>query len=89
VGWLRRKQIKKYSILPFNSWLALPKMLKALVQSMIRRHPNSLCPEGRIHCRTCGYKWGLLKVRKGKEEQGVAQMESGGQKRVLFFPRYF
>jgi hypothetical protein len=36
---------------------------------------------GRIHHRTPGYKWSLLKVRKGKykKEYGGAQTESGGQ----------
>jgi hypothetical protein len=37
-------------------------VLRALVQSVIRRLPNSLCPVGRIHCRMHGCKWSLLKV---------------------------
>jgi hypothetical protein len=41
-------------------------VLMALVQSVIRRLPNSLCPMGRIHGRTHGCKWSLLKVREGK-----------------------
>jgi hypothetical protein len=41
-------------------------MLMLLVQSMIRRLPNSLCPTGSIHHRTHGCKWSSLKVRKGK-----------------------
>jgi hypothetical protein len=62
-----------------------------LVWYVIRRLPNSLYPTGRIHRRTCGCKWSLLKVRKGKyrAEHDVAQVKSGGQDIVLFFLRYF
>jgi hypothetical protein len=38
----------------------------ALVQSVIRRLTNSLFPPGRIHGRTRGHKWNLLKVREEK-----------------------
>jgi hypothetical protein len=41
----------------------------ALVQSVIRRLPNSLYPVGRIHYRTHGHRWSLLKVRKEKYRQ--------------------
>jgi hypothetical protein len=63
-------------------------MLTALVQSVIRRLPNSLCPAGRIHRRTRGHKWSLLKVREGKYkgEHGEVQVGSGGgEKELLFF----
>jgi hypothetical protein len=41
-----------------------------------------LCvPQGRIHGRTCGYKWSLLKVREAKYKR-----EHGG---VLLFSRCF
>jgi hypothetical protein len=43
-----------------------------LVQSVIRRLPNSLCPSGRTHGRTHGWKWSLLKVREG------SMMDAGG-----------
>jgi hypothetical protein len=33
--------------------------------SVIKRLPNSLYPAGRIHGKTCGCKWSLLKVREG------------------------
>jgi hypothetical protein len=50
-----------------------------LVQSVIRRLPDSLCPSGRIHGRTHGYKWSLLKARKGKYKgkHSKAQVEAG------------
>jgi hypothetical protein len=41
-------------------------VLMPLVQSVIRRLPNSLCPTGRVHRRTRGCKWSLLKVRREK-----------------------
>jgi hypothetical protein len=28
-------------------------------------------PHGRIHGRTCGYKWSLLKVREGKYKESM------------------
>jgi hypothetical protein len=43
------------------------------VESMIRGLPNSLGPWGRIHGRTQGCKWSLLKVREEKYK-----MEHGG-----------
>jgi hypothetical protein len=49
-------------------------MLLAVVESVIRRLFQILCALcGRIHGRTCGYKWSLLKVReeKGKREHDV------------------
>jgi hypothetical protein len=41
---------------------------------------------GRIHGRTCGRKWSLLKVRGGnyKREHDGAQLESGGREDVCF-----
>jgi hypothetical protein len=58
----------------------LDKVITALVQSVIRRFPNSLCPAGRIYHRMHGCKWSLLKVRKGKYkgEHGGVQVESEG-----------
>jgi hypothetical protein len=41
-------------------------MLVVLVQSVIRRFPNSFCPVGKIRDRTHGCKGRLLKVREGK-----------------------
>jgi hypothetical protein len=58
-------------------------LLVVLVQSVIRRFPILCVQCGRIHDRTCGYKWSLLKVREGKykgEPSGV-QVEPGGQER--------
>jgi hypothetical protein len=57
----------------------------------MRKLPNSLCLTGRIHSRTYGCKWSLLKVRKGKYkgEHVVAQMESGDWERELLFLWYF
>jgi hypothetical protein len=40
-------------------------LLMALVQSVIRL-PNS-CPRGRIHGRTCGCKWSLLKGKQNSK----------------------
>jgi hypothetical protein len=47
--------------------------------------------KGKIHGRTHGCKWSLLKVREGKykREQGGAQVESGGGESMLLFSRYF
>jgi hypothetical protein len=62
----------------------------ALVQSVIRRLPNPLCPVGRIHHRTHGCKGSLLKVREEITEGsmvgagGVCQQREYGS---LF--RYF
>jgi hypothetical protein len=42
----------------------------ALVQSLIRRLPNSLSHVEESIARTCGYKWSLLKVREGKYKGG-------------------
>jgi hypothetical protein len=55
-------------------------VLMMLVESVIRRLQNSLCLKGRIHRRTHGCKWNLLKVRKVKykREHSEAQVESGG-----------
>jgi hypothetical protein len=46
---------------------------------------------GRIHFRTHGCKWNLLKVRKGKykEEHGGTQVESGDQESWLLLIRCF
>jgi hypothetical protein len=57
-----------------------------LVQSVIRRLPDSLYPMGRIHHKTHEYKWSLLKVRKGqyKGEHAGAQVESGDRARFSF-----
>jgi hypothetical protein len=46
-------------------------LLMVLVESVIRRLPNSFSPVT-IHGRTHEYKWSLLKVREGnyKAEQG-------------------
>jgi hypothetical protein len=38
--------------------------VSGMVQSVIRRLPNSLCPVGRIHGKTCGCKWSLLKLKE-------------------------
>jgi hypothetical protein len=66
-------------------------MLMVLVQAVVRRLPDSLCPIGRIHSRTCGGKGGLLKARKGKckgEQVGTGgvcwQRGSGFPSQVLF-----
>jgi hypothetical protein len=58
-------------------------ILTALVQSVIRRLPNSFCPSGRIHGRTHGCKWSLLKIRNGKYKgkHGGAQVGSGCRER--------
>jgi hypothetical protein len=66
-------------------------MLMVLVQSMIRRLPNFVCPKGRIHHRTYGCKWSLLEVSRGKYkgEHGGAQVESEGQESRLLFFRCF
>jgi hypothetical protein len=42
---------------------------------------------GRIHGRTHGYKWSLLKIREGKYkgEHGGAQVESGGREHASPF----
>jgi hypothetical protein len=45
-------------------------VLMALVLSVIRKLPNSLCL-GRIHGRTCGCNGSLLKVREGKYKGGM------------------
>jgi uncharacterized protein (DUF849 family) len=61
-----------------------------LVQSMIRSLPNSLWPMGRMHGRTHGCKWSLLKVREGNAKGSMvgAQVESGGLEHVLLFSRF-
>jgi hypothetical protein len=43
-----------------------------------------LCPTERIHGRTRGCKWSLLKVRDGKykREHAGTQVESGGRESV-------
>jgi hypothetical protein len=50
------------------------------VQSVIRDFQILCVSPGRIHGRTRGYKWSLLKVGKGKYkgEHGGGQEESGG-----------
>jgi hypothetical protein len=53
------------------------------VESVIKRLPNSLefpnsFLQGRIHGRTCGYKWSLLKGRYKREHDG-AQVALGGR----------
>jgi hypothetical protein len=48
-------------------------LLMALVQSVIRRFEDFqiLCvPRGRIHGRTHGYEWSLLKVREEEKYKG-------------------
>jgi hypothetical protein len=48
--------------------------------SLLSEDFQILCaPPGRIHGKTRGYKWSLLKVReeKYKREHGEAQVESG------------
>jgi hypothetical protein len=84
------KSINRALYLLTLSWL-LQKMLTALVQSVIRRFPNSLYPRGRIHGRTHGYKGSLLNVRKGKYkgEHGGAQVESASQEGVFLLFRCF
>jgi hypothetical protein len=66
-------------------------MLMALVQSVIRRIPNSSIPPERIHGRTCGYKESLLKVRekKYKVKHDGAQVEAGNQESVFLPLRCF
>jgi hypothetical protein len=90
--WLRRKQINKCSIYSLSpGWLSY-KCCQLMVESVIRRLPNCLCPTGRIHHRTHVMgKWSLLKIRKGKYKRdgGGAQVESGDQKSVLLFFRCF
>jgi hypothetical protein len=50
------------------------------MQSVIRRLPNSLRLWGRIHGRTRGCKWSLLKDREGKYKGNIVeQVDSGGQ----------
>jgi hypothetical protein len=57
--------------------------LMAPIESVIRRHPDSLCLVGRIHCRTHGCKGSLLKVREEKYKgehgghRGVCQQREG------------
>jgi hypothetical protein len=65
-------------------------LLKVLVQSVIR-FPNSLYPWGRLHGRTRGCKWSLLKGKEGKYkgDHGEAQVEPGGWESVHLFSRCF
>jgi hypothetical protein len=59
----------------------------ALVQSVIRRLPNSLYPTRKNSLQDInGYKWSLLKVRKGKckGEHGETQVESAGVESMFF-----
>jgi hypothetical protein len=55
-------------------------VLVALGQSVIRTLPDSLYPTGQSPDRTRGYKWSLLKVRKGKHkwEHFGNRVESSG-----------
>jgi hypothetical protein len=66
-------------------------VVNGTVQFVIRRLPNSLCSIGRIHPRTHGCKWSLLKVRerKYKREQGEVQVDSKDRKSVFLFPSCF
>jgi hypothetical protein len=43
-------------------------LLVEVVESLIRRLPNSCFALERIHGRTHGYKESLIKVRKGKSK---------------------
>jgi hypothetical protein len=42
------------------------KVLVVVVESVIRRLPNSLCPTRNNSWQDRWYKWSLLKVREGK-----------------------
>jgi hypothetical protein len=45
--------------------------LRVLVQSVVKKLSNSLCPTGRIHHRTHECKWSILKLRKEKYKGGA------------------
>jgi hypothetical protein len=57
----------------------------------MKRLPNSLCPIGNNPFRTPGYKWSLLKVRKGKykKKHGEAQVKARSPESVFPFFKCF
>jgi hypothetical protein len=73
----------------FNSMAGLPKMLLVLVCDQKSTNFFVLC--GRIHGRTHGYKWSLLKVReeKYKGKHGWPQVEIGSLESMFLLFRCF
>jgi hypothetical protein len=60
-------------------------VLMTLVQSVIRRLTNSLCPREESMAGHMGINGVYLKIREGKHkrEHGGAQVESGGRESVF------
>jgi hypothetical protein len=66
-------------------------VLTVMVQSVIRRLANSLCPAWKNLSRTCGCKWSLLKVREGnyKREHGGPSWDLEAEKACFSSPGAF